>query len=256
MKKLLVLCAGMMLLASAAMAQVKGLQFAWGGCENGLADTPVVQFSCDPLGGEAYSVYGTFNVDAPQTGIIAADGIVDFLYPNGNIPPFWHFEGGACNEFGLTLTHIRPATICPTTNSIIVCGAGGAGCLSFLTGYIYGAAAGFPENRARLFVAFARSATAPVTVTNTTRHFLFGLNFDMANAEDPASPGSGCAGCSDPVGITWNTLQLYASPALPQPYAVQSTDPGSSPSVGANCTACVTVNNKAKTWGQLKSLYR
>jgi len=264
MKKLLALCAGMMLLASAAMAQTNGLQLAWGACANNALATPTQVFDCDPFGGSTYTLYGTFSLAAPAANIIAVDNIVDFLYPDppADVPPFWQFQGGGCNNAGLTLTHVRPATtFCASaTNSILLCGSGGSSCNSFITAYVFGASVGFSPDRARLFTTIARPASSPVTLTNTTRHYMFGLNFFMDLAPDPATPGSGCAGCSDAVGITWNNAVFYNNAAGAGQEAtgvvLSSTDPGSTPSTGANCVACVTVPTKAKSWGQLKSLYR
>lgn len=269
MKKLLGLCAGMMLLASAAMAQTNGLQLAWGACENSLLDTPTQAFDCAPFDGSIYTLYGTFSLAAPAAGIIAVDNIVDFLFPDppADVPAFWQFQGGGCNNSGLTLSHVKPAGTATcggvsgaTGNSILLCGSGGSACNSFITAYVFGAAVGFPADRARLFTTIARPASSPVTLNNLNRHYMFALNFFMDNAPDPSTPGSGCAGCGDAVGITWNNAVFYNTSAGSGQEAtgivLSSTDPGSTPSTGANCTACVTVPNKTKTWGQLKSLYR
>jgi len=257
MKKFLALCAGMMLLASAAMAQTNGLQLAWNACANTAGATPAQAFDCDPASLlSPFSLYATFSLATPATNIIASDQIVDFIYPNtpDHIPPFWHFEGLGCNEFGLGESHIKPVNaVCAATNDQALCGVGGSFCISFTTGYVFGSAVNFPENRARLFISVARQATQPTTIGNTTRHYMFGLSFAMDNAIT-------CAGCADPVGIPWNSAVRYTTSATTGQEApvtfLSSTDPGSTPSVGVNCTSCVTVSAKTKTWGQLKSLYR
>ena len=61
MKKLLALCAGMMLIASAAMAQ-QGLHMSWVNCPNIAGNTSDQVFSCDPLEGAVYFLNGTFSL--------------------------------------------------------------------------------------------------------------------------------------------------------------------------------------------------
>lgn len=261
MKKVLALCAGLMLMASAAMAQQNGLQLAWGNCANVAGSSPVVTFGCDPLDPQIFQQFGTFSLASPAANVIAVDNIIDNLFPDtpGSVPPFWQFQAGGCNSGGIALGQAKPTGFCggSTVNTITLCGSGGAGCpAAFITAY--GVGTGGP-NRARLLMTLARSAAAPVTLGNTVRHYAFVLNYFEDNAPDGA--GGGCEGCNASVGTTWNNAVFYnnavgGSTEEATAVVLSSTDPGSTPSTGANCTSCVAVSGKTKTWGQLKSLYR
>src|SRR4051812_32935261 len=107
MKKLLALCAGMMLLSSAAMAQGNGLHMSWLNCPNVAGALPAEQFACD--GAVAHLLNGTFSVAASVPGVVAMDGIIDLLFNQSpDVPPFWQFQQGGCNESGLALSAAKP----------------------------------------------------------------------------------------------------------------------------------------------------
>lgn len=266
MKKLLALCAGMMLIASAAMAQ-GALHMTWNACPNTAGAAPSNTFSCDPLGGgEIYDLFGTFTLAASTPGVVAMDGIIDWLFPTSpDVPAFWQFQQGGCNETGLVLLDARPTVtaICASNNSIALCASGGGACDGVITAYGLGSqvpALGAP-NRARLLITLARSAASPVTLAANiapAQHYAFDFQFYQDNAV-----GGGlneCAGCQAEAAATWNQAIFYntAAAAGEEGIAVNlsSASPGSDANVGVNCTTCVAVGNEKKTWGQLKSLYR
>jgi hypothetical protein len=263
MKKLLALCAGMMLIASAAMAQ-GALHMTWNSCPNTAGAAPSIAFSCDPInGGEIYNLIGTFTVAASTPGVVAMDGIIDWLFPNSpDVPAFWQFQGGGCNETGLVLIDGRPGTICATNNSITLCSSGGGGCDGVITAY--GLGSNVPAlgalNRARLLITLARASTSPVTLAANVapaQHFAFQFQFFQDNA---VGGGAGeCAGCNEPAAATWNQAIFYNTSALAGEEGIavnlSSASPGSDANVGAN-GAAVTVSTTKKSWGSLKSLYR
>jgi len=265
MKKLLALCAGTMLLATAAMAGPgDGLHISWINCPNVVGATPTEVFLCD--GGQVHNLNGTFSLAASTPGVIAVDGIVDLLFnASPDTPPFWQFQSGGCNETGIIISGGKPSAGCGTAlqNSNLMCAAGGGSCSSLITAYAFGSSINFPANRARLLFTLARASTAPVTLgatTGTNAHFAFTLTFFEDNAVGLG--GADCVGCQAKAGITWNWLTIYnntpgvAGEAIAG--TISSTDSGSAnASVGANCTIdCVAVAAKNRTWGQLKSLYR
>jgi hypothetical protein len=259
MKKILVLSFGLMLVASAAFAQA-GLHMKWAGCPNNPAATPSEDFTCD---GSVHLLHGTFSVAAPTAGVVAMDGIIDLQYTTPDVPAFWQFQSGACNESGIVLNDGRPAApaCAAATNSNTLCGAGGSGCDAFITAYAYGAAIGFPPNRARLLFTLARASTSPVTLAQslpTNAHFAFQFSFFEDNASEI---GGACDGCLAGVAMTWNQAVLYNTSATAGgegiAAAISSADPGSADAHSfSNCTGCQTVPTKARSWGQLKSLYR
>lgn len=259
MKKILVLCGALMLVASAAFAQGDGLHMKWNGCPNNAAATPTEDFTCD---GSIHQLHGTLSVAASTPGVVALDGIIDLLLASPNVPAFWQFQAGACNEAGLALVDARPATNCvATANTNTLCGAGGTGCDAFITAYAYGSVINFPENRARLLFTLARSAAAPVTLAasvGTNAHFAFLFQFFEDNASEI---GGACDGCLTGVSMTWNQAVLYNTNATTGgegvAAAIDSSDPGSADAHAfSNCPGCGAVSTKARSWGQLKSLYR
>jgi len=264
MKKLLTLCAGMMLVSSAAMAQ-DGLHMAWTACANS-GGTPTETFLCD--GGTVHQLQGTFSVALSTPGVVAMDGIIDFIFPSTptQVEPFWQFQQNGCNFSGLALTAGKPGLGCggllPSTgNTNTLCGTGGTACTPF-SGYAYGSSINFPANRGRLLITLARASSSPVTLAANTgvgAHFGFTLAFFEDNAVGLG--GGECAGCQSSVGMTWNQAVFYNTAATAGGEGIaanlSSTSPGSgNASVGANCVSCATVGSRSRTWGQLKSLYR
>jgi hypothetical protein len=261
MKKLLVLCAGLMLVASAASAQVNGLHMSWAACPNQVGHLPDGAFTCD---GSLHSLYGTFNVAASTPGVVAMDGIIDLLFQSPGVPSFWQFQTGGCNETGVAISAAKPAAGCGTAanNTTTLCSAGGAGCSAFITAYAFGASINQPANRARMLIALARASTSPVTLANTlvlpNAHYAWNLNFFEDNASEIGGP---CDGCGTGVSFTWNQAVFYNTSAMSGgegvAAAVSSADVGSADASSfSNCTGCQTVGARNRSWGQLKSLYR
>lgn len=259
MKKILVLCGAMMLVASAAFAQA-GLHMKWAACPNNVAATPTEDFTCD---GSLHQLHGTLSVGASTPGVVALDGIIDLLYATPTVPAFWQFQAGGCNESGLALVDGRPGVGCGTLtqNTSTLCGTGGTGCDAFITAYAYGSVINFPENRARLLFTLARASTSPVTLAASVlpnAHFAFIFQFFEDNASEV---GGACDGCLSGVSMTWNQAVLYNTSATTGgegiAAAISSADPGSADaSTSSNCAGCLAVGTKARSWGQLKSLYR
>src|SRR5262245_55086108 len=107
MKRMLVLGAAMMLFASAAFAQGKGLHMTWAACPNHPAATSTEDFLCEGEG-LVHSLHGTLSVTTSVPGVVALDGIIDLLFETPFIPTFWQFQDGACNESGIQLFDARP----------------------------------------------------------------------------------------------------------------------------------------------------
>jgi hypothetical protein len=265
MKKLLVLCAGLMLVASVASAQIvkpagKGLQLSWVNCFNVAGAVQDYAFLCD--GGQVNNLNATLSVDVATPGVVAMDGILDLLFQSPSTPAFWQYQAGGCNDGGAVIVDAKPSAGCGalTLNTNTFCGTGGAGCDAFITAYAFGGSIGFPANRARLLVALARASTSPVTLalnTGQAAHFAFTLQFFEDNASEV---GGACDGCLTGTSITWNSAILYNTAATTGGEGtaadIRSSDPGSIPNSFSNCSGCQTVSNKNRSWGQLKSLYR
>ena len=260
MKKLLALCAGLMLVASSAYAQANGLHMSWNACANNAAHTFDAAFACD---GTPHNLYGTFSVAASTPGVVAMDGIIDYLFQSADVPSFWQFQSGGCNETGVAISAAKPTTVCGslTENTTTVCSTGGTGCSAFITAYAFGPSINQPPNRGRMLVALARASTSPVTLaanTGTNAHYAWGLTYFEDNAQEI---GGTCGGCPTGVSLTWNQAVFYNTSAVGGgegiAVAISSADAGSADaSVVSNCSACSLVGTHHRSWGQLKSLYR
>jgi hypothetical protein len=208
-----------------------------------------------------YSLVGTFGLASPAPNVLAMDGIIDLTFFEPlDVPPFWQFQAGGCNQLGLAITGGRPAGCDSGTNSQTLCGSDGTECGAFITGYGFGSDINFPPNRARLLIALGRAypnvVVLPASATATDAHFAFELHFYMDNA--PNVDGEGCLGCYSGVNIKWTEAVLYnpSSPNRPEGIAAFLTDldPGSGDAgVVANPGVLPA---RPTTWGQLKTLYR
>lgn len=265
MRRSLALGAGMMLAASTAMAQgVNGLHMAWVSCPNSPGSTPYAEMSCDPTSGDVYRLHATFSLAQPVPGVVALDGFLDFRFdsPAHDVPPFWQFQQGGCNQAGVTISATRPTSRCGiATNTSQLCGPDGSGCGAVITGYGFGSSINFPPDRARMLLTLYRPSSNPINLSAssspTAAHFAFELDFSMDGAEGGPEPG--CQGCYTGFDVIWNWGVLYntLSPNRPEGVAasLSSADPGSgNAGVVANQNAVVPV--KVATWGRLKSLYR
>jgi hypothetical protein len=211
MKKLLVICAGLMLVASSAFAQT-GLHMAWNACPNIAGNTPNGDFLCD---GTPHNLYGTMSLGASVAGIVAMDGIIDYSFVSADVPSFWQFQAGGCNETGVAISAAKPTAGCGslTQNTVTMCSTGGTGCSAFITAYAFGASINFPANRARMLIALARASTSPVTLAANVApnaHYIWGLTYFEDNAEEI---GGTCAGCGTGVALTWNQAVFYNTTA-------------------------------------------
>jgi hypothetical protein len=258
MKRIPAFSVAMMLVASVAFAQGRGLHMKWAGCPNHPAATTTENFLCD---GAIHSLHGTFSLTTAVPGVVAMDGIIDLLFETPFVPTFWQFQAGACNESGIQLFAGRPTVNCTSTaNTTTLCSTSGSGCGAYITAYAHGGVIGFPPNRARLLFALARAGNV-VTLganTGTNAHFAFRLELAEDNAVEL---GGRCGGCGTGVSITWNQAVLYNTSATAGSEGIAATissgDPGSIDATAyTNCSGCQTVSAKPTRWGQLKAMYR
>jgi hypothetical protein len=186
----------------ASSASAVGLTLNWGGCI-GFGAVPNQAFDCDNLGGPYNLV---MNMQPPAlTGFFAVDLVLDLQTSGAALSPFWHFEGGGCNELGLSISAARntiPNTGCLATFT----GSTGGSVSSLITAY----APGFGgANNARLLVTVARSASSPINLTAGSNYYLSHLNFALDNAIEAGGP---CDGCSDGATIVLSSATLYTLP--------------------------------------------
>ena len=245
--KLVIAIAGLMIVP--LVAESGTLRLSWTGCPGTSAAVPGLTFDCDPQAHSTYWLLSSFGLEDTVRGVTSAEGTVDFaLTTSGSVPPFWHFESGACNANQLQFRDARPAVAC-TGVSNTLCGIDGVSCGGLITSYVVGAGGGLPANHARLHFTLPRG-TSPVTLASSLNHFGFGLVFSMDN-----STSGVCSGCATTAAITWSEITFFDAANVPLK-TLTASDPGSEATAFANCTACGVVRLPARTWGLLKSLYR
>jgi len=265
MKKVLLITAALAMFATSAFAAGGQLYLAWGNCNGGTGASGTATFAClDGVGGTMYIDY---KLNTAAVGIVTLNAILDVNVNDVvTLPDFWHFEDGGCNAGYLVLNAARASGKC-TTSGITLCTSTGAACSAFITAYGIGAPAGLPaENRARILVTLARSASSPVNLT-VAKQYGFSLEINATNAMMQDLDGDGeytdpplCAGCDAVASVALNAIVLEAATLNASGEAVAdvitSDMAGSVPSVCGNSATCLSVPVKNKTWGQLKALYR
>ena len=251
MKRLiLIVCS---LVASVGVASAKQLDAAWNNCLGvGTFSTPIT-FDCaneqNSGHGVTYELFHTFTLDSAIPSVIAAQGIVNYIFQSPGIPDWWVMTGGGCNDGSVDFNYLR-GTSCAGSSSLL-CGTSAALCSgSGVAGIGYGYGA---PNKARAIIALARPSTSPVNLT-AAKHYAWRILFFMDN---PNGLGP-CAGCETPVFITLDWLDIFDINSTA--YPIGSADGASEPTVCANtlfpCYDGPPVSARSKTWGQLKALYR
>jgi hypothetical protein len=237
MKKVLLLCAAMALVASAAFAN--GVDLTVGACPGGLgvaSDAGTV----DCLNGQVVTFLGTFQ---PATAIPDLNGIditFDFtvagdLTSDAN---FWDFSAGNAAALGSAFT--RAANCTAYTNT-------------WPSGSISGALGVFRTPNIQRIVAAAARSTGLATIANQK---LFGIQLTV-DASTSAEAGGVAVGCTKAMAIVLNNIQPRTISGV-DPQAEQSPA-GFGQCVTANSasgTMCAAVPTRKHTWGRLKSLYR
>ena len=189
-----------LLALGASNARAVGLTLNWGGCV-GAGMVTNQNFDCANLGGPYVLV---MNIQPPSYPTVHAIDLVLDLRTSGTIvSPFWHFEGGGCNESGLAISADR-ATI-PNTNCVATfTGLTGSLVSSYITDY----APGFGgSNKVRMLITVARGASSGILTTGGINYYLSHLIFTTGNATEAAGP---CEGCRDGVLIAWSSATLHS----------------------------------------------
>jgi hypothetical protein len=250
-----ILVLGVTVFAAPAESQ---LFLAWNACDGTPpSSTGNLDFDCTPNSGFIAELWGTYGLPAPMSvGVI--EGIVDFAFQGQTIvPPFWHFEAGGCNNYGLPFSYVREsATSCATENSIDLCGPGdvprcGGGLTNIIDGTQVPSLGG--PNRMRLLFFIARPFNDGVTLPAMPAR-IFGFHMAVTTQNTPGSGGADCTGCETPTAIAWNQLRVSDGEGN-LVLTLTSTTPGSTGTLPAN-GATVSVATNKRSWGQLKSLYR
>jgi hypothetical protein len=250
MKKVTLLC-GILLAVSASVAAASGVGLRWTSC---LSDGGAINrtFACNSNTGTNLLV-GTFQLDVDLANTSGNEVVIDLASASNPLPAWWAFKNaGTCRQTALAMNFsISPAAV-NCADWAQAQSAGGIGA------YNIGARG---PNTARIVAAIAVPPTALQSLVAAQEYFSF--NVTISNAK---TVGTGaCAGCSDPVCIVFNSINLttpilannikLSGPAngTDANYCTWQGGAGVSTPGGSGCPQATPTKNA--TWGQVKALY-
>src|SRR5262249_36835045 len=192
----------------------------------------------------------------PQT--IGLEIVLDLASASPSLPAWWDlFNAGACRQSSLSADFIAADPLCPDWAH----GQSLGGLASYCT--LAGQCSDHPTdpNLARIKVAVAVAPNFARDLTAGTEYFGFNMGIDFATTVGPGS----CGGCTIPVCIVLNSINVVQKGGLHAQTLTTGTGPGSNfvawqgggmPS-GHGLTGCPAATaTRRPTWGALKSLYR
>ena len=252
MKKVTLLC-GLLLALSASVAAAAGVGIRWNAC---LSDGGAINknFACNTNLGTNVLV-GTFETGA--AGLLQTSGnevVIDLASASSPLPAWWQMKNaGTCRATALAMNFTVSATAVNCADWAQAQSAGGIGAYNIgLRG----------PNTARVVAAIAVPPSALQDLVGGQEYFSFNLTINNTK-----SVGTGnCAGCSDPVCIVFNSINL-TTPVLANNIFITGPSNGTDANFctwqggagvstpgGSGCPQATPTHNK--TWSQVKSLYR
>ncbi len=242
MKKTFVIATAMLAL-SVSIASAAGINLAFTDC--GAAGNPSATFDCASNSGVPFTMVASFVPPAGVDQFLGLNSQIDISSSTASLPDWWAHGTGQCRgTSGMTVSF--DFTSGPFT-CVDFFGGAAAG------GFAYDNAFGGP-NRARLRVTCAVPIDNRGPVDASTEYYAYKVNLQRSKS---ATPGN-CAGCSTPMCIVLNEIQLFQPPDQANDPSI--TNPGNSNYVTwqassvPNCPLSTPTHNSS--WGQVKSLYR
>jgi hypothetical protein len=188
-------------------------------------------------------LYCAFQVPETLDGVLGVEIVIDIQHSQAALPNWWRYEPGGCMEFKL---------------SADVQSGGGVSCIDPWQGNatalvqddILGAPGGSPSMARIKLVVAVPSAAAVVLLDSVV--------YTGARLLLPASELQ-CAGCDRAACLVLNSIVIRRLPGLPGGDAflqVPAASNGNWAHWNGNATDCTAVPVTARSWGQIKALYR
>ena len=253
MKRVTLLCGLLLALSATVAAAGPGVGLRWNAC---LSDGGAINknFACNTNLGTNVLV-GTF--ETKPAGLAQTSGnevVIDLGSASAVLPAWWQMKNaGTCRATSLAMNFTVSATAVNCADWAQAQSAGGIGA------YNIGVRG---PNTARVVAAIAVPPSALQDLVGGQEYFSFNLTINNTKSVGTGS----CAGCSDPVCIVFNSINL-TTPVLQNNVLLtgpsNSTDAdfctwqgGAGVVVGGTpgCGAATPTQNK--TWGAVKALYR
>jgi hypothetical protein len=204
-----------------------------------------MQPACDFNVGERRLVMA-FVPDSDQVQVIGWTVVVDFACDGPTLPSWWQVQPDGCRAGQLVA--VSPTgfegecadpwsvTGSAVVQSLIYPRPGGDG----------------RQLRVILGVGVPNGQAFPLVAGEPILAGVLGLHFARTNTGD-------CPGCTEPVCFVFNSLEIARAPGAPGADPAPFVTPN--PSFGNQCTwgggtACALVPVRARSWGQIKTLYR
>jgi hypothetical protein len=244
MKKILVLCAALMLIASSAFAFGADLSVA--ACPGGAGASGDAG-ALDCAGGGVLTLLGTFMPEHAMPDLAGIDIVTD-LQIAGDVTGdagFWDFGGANAGAVGSL--HTRPSSPgCTAYTNTWQPSGSGAGSL--------GVTNTLNNTRVRV-VALCYRPTALSTAANQ-KMWGIQLSIDASTSVD-AGGAPTATGCDKAACIVLNSIQPRTVSGADDTNLTTGSVFGNQVTINSGTTGqCQAVPTKKRTWGQLKSLYR
>ena len=259
MKRVTLLCGLLLALTATVAAAGPGVGLRWNSC---IGDAGAINknFACNSNNGTNQLV-GTFELGADLPGVVGTEIVIDIASGGATLPAWWQFRNaGTCRQAALTMNAVNSALAVNCSDWASGGQSGGIGAYNVGTR---------GPNTSRVVAALAVAASGAADLTPGQEYFSF--NMLITNVK---TVGTGnCAGCSTPVCIVFNSINVVPPVALGDGVKLSGpsngTDsnfatwqggagvvvpPGPWTGGGTGCPAATPTTNK--TWGQVKTLYR
>ena len=242
MKKTLVI-AGAMLAMSVSLASAAGINLAFNDC--GTNGTPSQSFDCASNSGVPFAMFASFVPPAGVDNFLGVSSQMDITSSTASLPDWWKHGTGQCRgTSGMTVDFNFTS--------------GPFGCADFYSGQAAGGSAydvAFNgPNRARLRVQCAVPIDNRGPVDPSTEYYAYRVSLLRSKSTAAGS----CAGCSTPMCIVLNSIQLFQPPdALNDPELVDPVNSNYVTWQAASVPGCpLSTPTQNSSWGRVKSLYR
>lgn len=239
------LAAALLLLATAPAARAQGgLAAQWADCPPGGG--PTVTPSCDSNVGER-RLYMAFVPGVEVQDVVGWTLVLDLVSNVATLPDWWQVQSGGCRAGEITAA--PPTGL--EASCVDVWSATGA---ALLQSYLYPRPGG-DAAQLRLVLGVGVPAGNAFTLSAGENYMAGVVSIHFAKTVLPG----GCEGCTEPACFVFNSAEIVRLPGAsgepPQPFVTPLNGTGNQATWGA-ATACSTVPARARTWGQIKSLYR
>ena len=246
------------LLVPAPALAAQGINLRWTHCY-GDGGVQNLDFACNTNAG-IRSMYGSFVLASDMPQVIGSEIIIQLAADSPTLPAWWQFKNtGSCRMAALSVSTF------PNLSDIV--------CVDWAEGQLVAGLGAYctvdfpciaPPPGASVAVIKVINAVPPnaaADLTGGTEYYDFTLNISNTKTVGTGS----CAGCTIPVCIVLNSINVVDSGDLHPRFLATATAPGSnyitwqgggSPNVGGVIGCPAATPARRATWGSVKTLYR